>query len=312
MYKIRITADFFSPVNPEAVPALEALGCDVKEKDYLEFNSYEEYVEFISDADAICVGIEPCDAKTLSQVPNLKLIARRGVGIDNIDQDYCREHGIEISRTVGAVAPGVAELTASYILYFARDIGNMSREMHENTWNRYIKPGLPCQTLGIIGMGNIGRELIMRMKPFGVRMIYTARSRKEALEQEYGIERRSLEELLRESDYVVVAIPLGPETTHFIGEKELSMMKKSAVLINVARGPVVDNLALAEALKKGVIHGAATDVYDEEPCTSSPLAGIPNVILTPHCAAFSTASYTNMNNMSLAALIKGAKEHMGK
>ncbi len=259
----------------------------------------DDYLAAIRDADAVINAFEPISRKILDECEKLKLISVRGVGYDYIDSDACREKGIAIARTVGTVGDAVSEQVMAYILHFARQISAMNGFMQTREWKRLMTEGAGGKTLGIIGFGEIGQALAKKAEAFGMRIIYNCTAPKNGINYPFV----SKERLYRESDYIVLAFPLTDETRLTVSEDAFSQMKKDAVLINVARAGIVDETALKAAVKNGKIRGAAVDVFENEPCTNSPLLGIDNIILTPHTAPFTRNNFIEMNMLSAKNVI---------
>lgn len=296
--KVVITARNFN-IDPSAKALLVQHGFTVQDESDRVFPTQEAYFEAIDGADAVINAIEPMGAALLKKCDTLKLIAVRGVGYDYIDEAVCREKGIAIARTVGAVEAAVAEQAVAYILHFARHIADQNASMQRGEWNRMMQQGADGMTLGIIGFGGIGKALAVRAKALGMNVRYYCRHPQDACGAVYA----PLHELLSVSDYVVLALPLTADTRGFIGKDELALMKKNAILINVARAAIVDTQALKETLLDGGIAGAAVDVYETEPCTDSPLLGLKNCILTPHTAPFTQNNFIRMNRLAAENVI---------
>lgn len=272
---------------------LQQHGFEVADFSEQVFTDEDAYFEALRGADAVINAIEPMGRAGILQ-SDLKLISVRGVGYDYIDAAACREKGVAISRTVGTVEGAVAEQAMAYLMHFARRIDLQSAVMHSGRWERYMAGGLSGMTLGIIGFGGIGQALAARALPFGMNICYYCRTPKKTDKAQY----LPLDELLRVSDYVVLALPLTQETRRMIGDKELALMKSSAVLINVARAGIVDTEALRCAVSEGHIGGCAVDVYEKEPCTDSILIGLKNTVLTPHTAPFTKNNFIAMNRLA--------------
>ncbi len=217
----------------------------------------------------------------------LKVIARAGVGLDNIDVKAAEARGIKVLNAPEAPTVAVAELVLAHMLAWARHLPRADSGMKAGRWEKAQLMGseLRGKTLGIVGTGRIGRAIGYRAKAFSMNLLAydTQRSPKNA--EKTGAKYVDLDTLLRESDFVTLHVPLIPETKHMISKRELELMKPTAVLINTSRGGVVDEGALAEALRTGKIAGACLDVYEREPPRDSPLLKLPNVVLTPHLGA---------------------------
>lgn len=286
-------------------------GCGAVE--YLENNGFEtvditgrnlsdeaEYYEAIKDADAIINGFEAISPEMLSKCNKLRLISVRGVGYDYIDVETCRKNNIAIARAVGTVGEAVSELAMAYILHFAREVSRQNESMQSGKWERIMTEGLGKKTLGIIGFGEIGQALAKKADAFGMNVLYYCKTPKVHSKHTFT----TLETLYRESDYIVLALPLCDETRNMINEAAFLKMKENAVLINVARAGIVDTFALCNAVKSKRIRGAAVDVYESEPCTNSPLAGIDNILLTPHTAPYTKKNFIDMNMLAAENVVR--------
>lgn len=224
----------------------------------------------------------------IEAMPNLRLIANFGAGFNNIDLDACRERGIRVTNTPQPVIEPTAELAFALMIDIARRVSEFDRSIRNGTGQpmavmNNLSHSLYGKTLGIIGMGRIGQSLARRAMASGMKIIYHNRHRlPENIEQLYNAQYVDFQSLLQDSDYVSLNLPYTPEVHHLIGKPELGMMKRTAFLINTARGAHVHEAALIEALKNGIIAGAALDVYEFEPSISSELLALPNVVLSPH------------------------------
>ena len=245
----------------------------------------------VVDADVLVVGLEPVTETLFARAKQLKLIQRLGVGYDNIDLDAATRYGVPVCNMPDFNAATVAEHTIMLILALLRRVFESTLLMKAGKWpiSAIVSQGifdLRGKTLGIIGLGVIGEAVAKRAMPFGVDICYhDKRRRPTAAEVELGVSFASLDDLLRQSDIVTIHLPLTSETYCLIGRAELQKMKRTALLINTARGAIVDEEALAEALEQGVIAGAGLDVFADEPLDPRhSLRRCPNVLLTPHTA----------------------------
>jgi phosphoglycerate dehydrogenase-like enzyme len=233
----------------------------------------------------------PVTAEILAAGPKLKLVHKWGVGIDNIDLDYCRQHGIKVARTTGSNAAPVADFTIGLMLALARRMIPAHNSTVAGGWakNEVWKQSVMVsgKTVGIIGLGAIGKAVAKRLRGFDCRVLYYSRTRlPEDQAQALGVEYRALDDLLAEVDILSLNCPLTPETTGMINAAALARMKPGAMIINVARGGVVVEADLIAALRNGTIRAAAVDVFDQEPPPADhPLLHMDNVIVTPHCAS---------------------------
>lgn len=229
----------------------------------------------------------PVPRKMIESMPHLRLIANFGAGFNNIDLNACRERGIRVTNTPQPVIEPTAELAFALMIDIARRVSEFDRLVRAGQAQfgvmRNLSHSLYGKTLGIIGMGRIGQALARRAQAAGMRIIYHNRHRlSDEIEQKYNATYVDFQHVLQDSDYLSLNLPYTPEVHHLIGKPELGMMKRTAYLINTARGAHVHEEALVEALKSGIIAGAALDVYEHEPAISADLLTLPNVVLSPH------------------------------
>ena len=243
----------------------------------------------LSEADILVSTFDkPVSAEMIASAPHLKLITNFGVGFNNIDLDACRTRGIRVTNTPQPVIEPTAELAFALMIAVARRVSEFDRRLREGTCQPFavmnnLSHSLYGKTLGIIGMGRIGQSLARRAVAGGMKVIYHNRHRlPEDIEAQYDARYVDFTSLLQDSDYVSLNLPYTPEVHHLIGKQELGMMRRSAYLINTARGAHIDEQALVEALQSGIIAGAAMDVYEHEPQITPALLKLPNVVLSPH------------------------------
>jgi D-3-phosphoglycerate dehydrogenase / 2-oxoglutarate reductase len=245
----------------------------------------------IADADALIVrSATKVTPELLDQAPRLRVVGRAGVGVDNIDLDECTTRGVLVMSTPGGNAVSVAEHTFALLLGLARQVPRLDKAMHEGKWEKSSAAGTEVRgkTLGLIGLGRIGSEVALRADAFDMRVLGYDPFISEAAAKEVQVELVPLEKLLAESDFVSLHTAATPATEKLINAETLAKMKKGARVINAARGELIDEGALAEALKSGHLAGAALDVFVEEPPKNSPLTGLANVVATPHVAGSTT------------------------
>ena len=272
------------PIHRAGIELLEQLG-EVEVKVGL---SPEELMKSIKGQDVLVVrSATKVTREVIEAGENLKVIARAGMGLDNIDVRAAEERGIKVVNAPEAPSVAVAELVFGLILGWVRHIPQADLSMKQEKWEKSKLMGseLRGKTLGIVGTGRIGGEVAVRAKAFGMNLLAHDIVQNEELVKQTGARYVDMETLLRESDFVTLHVPLTEQTERMIGKRELELMKPTAVLINTARGEVVDEQALAEVLRSGRIAGACLDVYTREPLGDSPLLGLPNVVLTPHLGA---------------------------
>ncbi len=288
------------PTSAKAIEAMREMGVEVTVRDDI---TLDELAEVIADYDAIVVRSRTKVRKPLidKALPGLKAIIRGGVGLDNIDVDYARSKGIKVFNTPKASSNAVAELVTGLMFALARHIPRADASMKAGKWEKKKLKGteLAGKTLGIIGYGRIGRTLASKARALGMRVI----AYDPYVESEIIV---PLDTLLREADYISLHIPHIPATHHLINAERLAQMKKGAYLINAARGGVVDEAALYEALTNGHLAGAAMDVYSEEPPRSEflrKLIALPNFIATPHIGAATKESQARIGD-EIVAIVK--------
>lgn len=261
----------------------------------------------------LCLLTDRIDDEVLAQAPGLRIVSQMAVGYDNVDVEACRRRGIPLGNTPGVLTETTADLAFALLLASARRIVEAeayTRSGNWTTWSPMLLTGQDVHhaTIGIVGMGRIGCEMARRARGFEMTVLYSSRSPVPEAEAEFGAQRVDLDTLLERSDFVSVHTPLTPETRHIIGAPQLARMKRSAILINSARGPVVDQRALADALKAGTIAGAGIDVYDVEPLPlDDPLLSAPNVVLLPHIGSASVATRTKMAVLAARNLVAGLR-----
>lgn len=245
----------------------------------------EEIIRLLPEYDVLLTifhSHSPVDREIIDAGKRLRLISNYGVGYNNIDTAYAREKGIAVTNTPRSVCNPTAELAMALMLALARRVAECDRRIRtekESLWGtmKNLGASLENKTLGIVGMGNIGKNVARKAEAFGMRVIYYNRRTEVS-----GYRRVPLETLLQEADFVSLHTPLTTETRHLIGARELSLMKPTAMLINTARGAVIDETALADALRQKRIAGAALDVFENEPHVTDVLYRLDNVVLTPH------------------------------
>ncbi len=258
-----------------------------------------------TDADAIIVRSRTkITREVIESARNLKVIGRQGVGLDNIDLSAAQSRGIVVVNTPEALTQSVAELTIGLMLSLAREIPRADRGMKEGRWlkGELHQCELSGKTLGILGLGKIGAQVAFICNSMGMRSIYWSRNRKPQLEHDSGFVYVELDELFRASDFLSIHLALTPETKGVVGRRELDLMKPTAFLVNTARGAVVDEKALYDALKAGKLAGAGLDVFSQEPYSAGKLTELPNVVMTPHIGS-DTREAQLRSGMSLAEKI---------
>lgn len=295
---------------------MKEAGLEVEVSDVDGVMPREQLLEKVKGVDAILSLLtDKMNAEVLDAAgPQLKIVANYAVGFDNIDVKALTERNVIVTNTPGVLTESVAEHTIALIFALAHRIVESDQYMRDGKYDGwapmlFLGNDLVGKTLGLVGMGRIGGDVAKRLSDgFGIKILYFDRARSEDLEKKYKMEYVNLETLLKNSDFVSIHLPMTPETKHTIGAPQLSMMKKTAYLINTARGPIVDEKALVEALKNGTIRGAALDVYEEEPKMAEGLKDLPNTVLTPHTASATEETRGAMSELAaknIIAVLKG-------
>lgn len=273
---------------------------------------YDLIVEKVADkAGLLCLLTDQIDVNLMAAAPNLKVISQVAVGFDNIDVVAATKRGIAVGNTPGVLTDATADFAFTLLMAAARRVGEAIDYVRDGKWETWgltllLGQEIHAATLGIVGLGRIGRAMAKRARGFNMKVIYHSRSRKPELEEMLGVEYRELDDLLREADYISLHLNLSDETRGLFDTRAFSLMKPNAILINTARGPIVDSEALYLALKTGQIAYAALDVTDPEPLpVNDKLLTLPNLIVVPHIASATVASRTQMSQMAVRNLIAG-------
>lgn len=260
----------------------------------------------------LCLLTDRMDAAVMDAAgPQLKVISQYAVGYDNIDIAAATQRGIPVGNTPGVLTDATADMTWALLMAAARRIVESDRFVREGSWKTWgptllLGPEVAHSTLGIVGFGRIGQAVARRARGFDMRVLYYSRNRQQDMEQMLGVEFAPLEQLLREADFISLHTPLTPQTKNLISSRELSLMKPSSVLINTARGGIVDHTALYHALASHQIAYAALDVTDPEPIPmDSPLLKLDNIIITPHTGSAGIKTRAIMAEMAARNLIAG-------
>ena len=299
--KLVITANGLQ--KPELKPVIDLANRyfdDVVMNPWGRRGTQEEIRRIWDGADAIICGAESFDRPFIEESPStLKVLSHYGVGVDSIDLDAAKERGIKVCNTPGANADSVAEMAMSLILATAKQTVNHDRHTRLGEWKRYPSFEIKGKTLGIVGFGAIGREVCARARAFGMSiLVYDPYLSEEDAERQQ-VAKVSFDELIERSDVITLHLPSNESTFHMINSDTLKRMKKTAVLINTARGTLVDEKALFSALASHEIHAAGLDVYETEPIHDSPLFALDNVTLMPHCSAVTPEAAMHMGMMAV-------------
>lgn len=297
----------FSRITPEMARRLEAR-YEVVVPSPERGDVARQFAEALPRAHGLIGAGRRLGREQLEAADRLEVISSVSVGYDNYDLDYLNTRGILLTNTPDVLTESTADLAFALILGTARRVAELDAWTKAGRWTRTVEaPQFGCdvhgKTLGIVGLGNIGAAIARRARlGFGMDILYSGNSRKAALEQVLDARFVSLDELLDRADFVCLVVPLNAQTHHLIGARELDLMKPDAILVNVSRGPVVDEAALVAALQSGRLRAAGLDVYEKEPLAESPLFALPNALTLPHVGSATRETREAMANRALENL----------
>jgi D-3-phosphoglycerate dehydrogenase len=301
--KIKATSTSFSK-HPLLRKALLKLFPDAQFNDDESKYSRQELIAYLKDADGVVLGLEEIDDEVLAACPNIKIISKFGVGLDNLNIEACKNRGITIGWTGGVNKRSVAEMDLCFMLALARNLYSRSMNLMAGEWNKDGGFQLSGKTVGVIGLGFTGTEIIKLLQPFGCRILGNDIIDKSIFCNEFNVEHVNKETIFAEADFITIHTPLTELTQHLINNETLASMKQTGFVINTARGPIVNSEDLKHALIDGTIAGAALDVYEEEPPTDMELLQLPNFFCTPHIGGNADEAVMAMG-MSAIGHIKG-------
>ena len=305
---VLLTAPYMLPFLERFRPEFEKYDLDLIVPDVEERMEEADLLKYAGQFDGAVCGDDRYTARVIEACsPRLKVISKWGTGVDSIDAEACSRFNVILSRTPNAFTTPVADTVLGYMLAFARRGPWMDREMKSGKWEKIPGKALSELTLGIIGIGNIGKAVTRRAKAFGMKVLGTdIVDIDHVFVSESGIQMTNLQSLLSESDFVSVNCDLNPTSHHLINAKTLLIMKNTAVLINTARGPIVEEPALVAALRSGQVGGAALDVFEVEPLPKdSPLLKMDNVMLAPHNSNSSPTAWERIHWNTIKNLVTG-------
>lgn len=310
-WKVLISAPYMQPVVERFRDQLENEGCELFVPPVDERFEEEDLLQWMADIDGVICGDDRFTEKVLRNSPKLKVISKWGTGIDSINQDICKELGVAVCNTPNAFSEPVADSVLGYMLAFARNIPWMDTHMKNGVWQKIPGRAMNESTLGVIGVGDVGKAIVRRAVPFGLRILGAdIKEMPESFIKETGIQMVSKEELLQQSDFVSINTDLNPTSHHLMNEEAFSHMKPTAIFINAARGPVVKETALVSALQNKQIAGAGLDVFEFEPLPQdSPLLQMENVLLAPHNTNSSPKAWEHVHKNTIKNMLRVLKEN---
>jgi phosphoglycerate dehydrogenase-like enzyme len=294
-----VTVAVLDTFHPQIKTAIKAAVPPDWTVGFIAENSQAARATLIRDADIVFVMAAPMPRELLAEARRLRFIQKLGAGLDRIDLDFCRERGIGVARLHAGNSIPVAEHTILLMLATYRQLPQIDRRTRAGTWNKEDARGthrsLQHKKVGLVGFGAIGKEVARRLRAFGVTILYYDPIRAPVdVEQRLGVTFSDVDALVREADIVSLHLPLLPQTKNIIDAKRIAAMKPGAVLINCARGGLVDETALAEALKSGRLFGAGIDAFSQEPPVGNPLLDLDNTVVTPHLAGATLDNFANV------------------
>ena len=304
--KVFISTSSFGKYDDLPIRLLQNAGLDIHLNPYGRKLAADECLSLYGDIDGLIAGTEILSAEILRSARNLKVVSRCGAGTDNVNLEAAAELGIRVFATADAPTQAVAELTVGLMLDLLRGISRTDRLIRTGVWQKDMGSLLRGRTLGILGLGRIGKAVAQLTQPFGLTYLAWDVAPDRQFAAEHMIQLVGLDELLRTADIVSIHLPYTAELKGIIGDRALSLMKKDAILVNTARGGLIDEAALHEAVKDGRIGGAALDVFEQEPYTG-PLRELNNVILTAHIGSYAREARVEMEAEAARNLIAGLK-----
>lgn len=296
--KVLVTSWIVEENHPQ-LDRLRAIGCEIVNARRPSPHTEAEMRELIRGIDAVIAASDAYTDSVLAAADRLKIIARVGVGYDAIDLAAATRRGVIVATTPGANHEAVADLAFGLMLALARFIPLHDRLVRAGRWERHTGADVYGKTLGILGLGKIGKGMARRARGFSMRVVAHDPFWDEEFARSYQVERAALDDVVRDADFLTLHLPASPETYHVMNAERLRLMKPTAYLINTARGTLVDEAALDQALREGWIAGAALDVFDKEPPWGSPILQRENAIFSPHVAGFSKQANEQMIRMAV-------------
>ncbi len=302
--KVLITSNSFGKFDSRPKKIMESLGWEIIENRFHHIMNEDEMMGEVPGVDAIILGSDIVSKKVLDKADSLKIISRYGVGIDNIDLKECEKRGIKVTVTKNCNTEAVADYTIGLMLATMRHICNVNQSLRNGEWKKETGIDLCHKTVGVVGLGAIGRQVVQRLKGFGCTIL----GYDKYLDQEYcqtnDIKIMGLEQIFEKSDIITLHIPGNPDGTPIIGKQQLEKMNEKTVLINTARPSLVDEDALIDVLKEHKIYGYGTDVFHGEPHMNPKFSELDNVVLSPHTAAVSVEAINKMTNTAVNNILE--------
>ncbi|EAW35608.1 phosphoglycerate dehydrogenase [Lyngbya sp. PCC 8106] len=307
VYKVLVTCPHLQKTIDIYRERLVEKGIELEVPSVVQQLSEAELLEIIDRFDGVIAGDDPFTAKVLEKGKRLKIVAKWGIGVDGIDRDAANRLGILVKNTPDVFSDEVADVALGYIILLARHLHKLDQSVRSGGWLQIPGMTLRGKTLGVIGVGSIGRGIVKRGVAVGMSVLgYDIRSIPDAVQAEFGVKSVSFEELLQQSDFIALSCNLTPENHHLLSHQQFELMKPGVRLVNVARGPLIDETALVAALKLGKVAGAALDVFEVEPLPmDSPLRQFDQCIFGTHNSSHTKEAVLRVNELAIANLLQG-------
>ena len=302
-FTILSTSPTFTKFSSYAVKLLEENACRLVMIPPNAVRQREDFKTVLTEADAWVVGVNKVNAEDLKNAPKLKLVIKHGTGVDSIDVRACAERGIMVANVPATNANAVADLAFGLILALSRRIVSADKRTRQGFWGTVMGQDVYGKTLGVLGLGQIGKGVIKRASGFGMKIMGYDVVHDKEFESEYKVQAANMDEIFTTADYITVHIPLMESTKNLVGKKELNLMKPTAFLINTSRGGLVDETALYETLSQNTIAGAALDVFSVEPPVNSPFFELDNIIVTPHMGAYTDGAMGAISDIVAESIV---------
>lgn len=306
-----ISTSSFGQIDGHPLALLDAMGIDYLLNPHGRKLLPEEALTLLRDVDGVIAGTERLDRSILAQLPRLRVVSRCGTGLDNVDLEAARELGIRVFNTPDALADAVSELALGGILDLLRHIAASDRLIRQGRWQKQMGSLLRGKTVGIVGLGRIGKALARLLQPFGVTLLAHDLHQDESFARANDVHYCTLDELLATADVVSLHLAYSSDCYHLVDRTRLMTMKPGAILVNCARGGIVDEEGLAELLRDGTLGGAFLDTFEQEPY-QGPLIDLPNVLLTPHVGSYAQECRLRMEVEAVENLLRFFREEAAR
>lgn len=301
---ILVTPRSFGKNNPELFDRLKDAGLNVIRNETGGILDEQSMIKLLAPCEGVIIGVDPLNAKVLGNAKKLRAISKYGVGLDNIDLALCKERGIKVSRTVGANSNAVADYAFALMLGVARKVCLIDKRCHEKDWSKITGIDLYGKTLGIIGLGAIGKCVARRANGFSMKILGSDPYWDDDFSTQMNIEQADVDRICKEADFISLHCLLNEETANIINARRIGMMKKNAIIINTARAGLIDGPALLDALENKKIYGAGLDVFEQEPPHNDKWYGLENIVMGSHCSSSTLGATELMGSMAVSNLLK--------